>query len=178
MISRPQHIAFSLAPVLLTERLTLRMPRYEDFAHRLAFYTSDRSIWEGGPLDREAAWRIFASEVGQWPLMGFGPFSVDDSATGAYLGEVGIYQPEGYPEPELGWFVIDSAEGLGIATEAARAVMLWARQSFGWDHIDNYIDPANDRSIALGRRLGGVIVDVPGVDPGDVVIRHDLRGLA
>lgn len=178
MTTPPQHIAHPTAPVLVTERLTLRMPRYQDFAHRLAFYASDRSVWEGGPFDRLTAWRIFASEVAQWPLFGFGPFSIDDAATGEYMGEVGIYFPEGYPEPELGWFVIDSAEGRGIASEAARAVMVWAHRTFGWDHIDNYIDPGNDRSIALGLRLGGKQINVPGVDPGDVVIRHDLRGLA
>ncbi|MEI6798525.1 MAG: GNAT family N-acetyltransferase [Pseudomonadota bacterium] len=178
MIMRPQHIAHTSAPVLQTARLTLRMPRYDDFAHRLAFYTSPRSVWEGGPFDAVTAWRIFASEVGQWPLMGFGPFSVDDAATGAYLGEVGIYQPQGYPEPELGWFVTEAAEGRGIAAESARAVTVWARQTFGWDHIDNYIDPGNRRSIALGQRLGGVMTEALGSDPTDVVIRHDLRGLA
>lgn len=177
MIGRPQHIEFASAPVLRTERLTLRMPRFEDFAHRLAFYASERAIWEGGPYDRKAAWRIFSSEVGQWSLMGFGPFSVDDRETGEYLGEVGIYQPVQFPEPELGWFVVDQAEGRGIAAEAARAVMTWARQSFGWDHLDNYIEPGNQRSIALGLRLGGMRVDAPGCDPTDVVIRHDLRGL-
>ena len=91
---------------------------------------------------------------------------------------VGIYQPQGYPEPELGWFVTEAAEGRGIAAESARAVMVWARQTFGWDHIDNYIDPGNRRSIALGQRLGGVMTEAPGSDPTDVVIRHDLRGLA
>ena len=176
MIQRPLHIAHPTAPVIKTARLVLRMPRFEDFAHRLAFYTSDRSVWEGGPLAPDEAWRIFASEVGQWPLMGFGPFSVD--MDGAYVGEVGIYQPQGYPEPELGWFVVAGCEGKGIAAEAARTVKVWARASFGWDHIDNYIDPGNTRSIALGLRLGGVIVDAPGIDPTDVVIRHDLRGLA
>ncbi|RID93096.1 N-acetyltransferase [Gemmobacter lutimaris] len=177
MIARPQHIAFPSAPVLETARLRLRMPRLDDFAHRLAFYASDRSVWEGGPFTHEQAWRIFASEVGQWPLMGFGPFSMEDRQTGAYLGEVGIYQPEGYPEPELGWFVTDAAEGKGYAAEGARAVMGWAAATFGWDHIDNYIDPGNARSIALGLRLGGVQVDAKGSDPTDVVIRHDLRRL-
>lgn len=176
MITRPQHIAFPSAPVLSTARLVLRMPCFADFAHRLAFYATDRSVWEGGPFTAEQAWRLFASEVGQWPLMGFGPFSID--MDGAYVGEVGIYQPAGYPEPELGWFVTDAAEGRGIASEAARAVMIWARASFGWDHLDNYIDPGNARSVALGLRLGGVSVDAPGADPTDVVIRHDLRGLA
>lgn len=167
-----------IAPTLQTKRLTLRMPRLKDFQHRAAFYASDRSVWEGGPFAAREAWRVFASEVGQWPLMGFGPFAMDDRATGDYLGEVGVYQPEGYPEPELGWFVVDAAEGKGFAADGANAVKVWAAQTFGWDHIDNYIAPGNARSIALGLRLGGVIVDAPGVDPTDVVIRHDLRGLA
>ena len=175
MIARPQHIAHPTAPTLSTARLVLRMPHYNDFAHRLAFYASDRAKWEGGPFDAEQAWRIFASEVGQWPLLGFGPFSIERD--GAYVGEVGIYQPAGYPEPELGWFVTDAAEGQGIAAEGARAVMAWARKTFGWDHLDNYIDPGNARSIALGLRLGGKQVDAPGVDASDVVIRHDLETL-
>jgi len=167
-----------IAPTLHTERLTLRMPVYDDFAHRRAFYATDRAVWEGGPFTAVQAWRIFASEVGQWPLMGYGPFSIDDSANGTYLGEVGIYHPEGYPEPELGWFVTPAAEGRGIAADAARAVMGWVVQTFGWDHIDNYIDPGNARSIALALRLGGRMVDAPGADQGDMVIRHDLTRLA
>ncbi|EEW26138.1 GNAT family N-acetyltransferase [Rhodobacter ferrooxidans] len=166
------------APSLQTARLTLRMPVLADFGPRADFYASGRSVWEGGPVDRRQAWRLWASEVGQWPLLGFGPFSVDDRVSGAYLGEVGIYQPEGYPEPELGWFVVPAAEGRGIATEAARAVMLWARQTHGWDRLVNYIAPGNARSIALALRLGGVRADLPGVDAGDLVLAHDLRGLA
>lgn len=166
-----------IAPTLQTERLTLRMPVLGDFEHRAAFYASDRSVWEGGPLSRVEAWRVWASEVGQWPLMGYGPFSVERG--GDYLGEVGIYHAAEYPAPELGWFVVPEAEGRGFALEAARAVMAWVRRSFGWDEITNIIDPRNDRSIALGLRLGGRIdTSRPGIDPGDVVIVHDLRGLA
>ena len=73
--------------------------------------------------------------------------------------------------------LVDHAEGRGLAAEGAHAVMVWAYKTFGWDHIDNYIDPGNVRSIALGLRLGGVQTDAPGADPSDVVIRHDLRGL-
>lgn len=171
--------ACTVAPTLRTERLTLRMPRLEDFEPRAAFAASDRSIHEGGPIGRAAAWRIFASEVGQWPLLGYGPFSVDDRVSGAYLGEVGIYRPQDYPEPELGWFVVPEAEGRGVAHEAAQAVIRWVGASFGWQRLVNYIDPANTRSIALGLRLGGVIdPSLTGADPTDVVIRHDLRSAA
>jgi RimJ/RimL family protein N-acetyltransferase len=164
-------------PILHTERLTLRMPRIEDFEPRAAFYASERSVWEGGPLSRVQAWRVWASEVGQWPLMGYGPFSVD--AGGDYVGEVGVYHAAEFPEPELGWFVVPEAEGRGYAAEAAQAVMGWVRRTFGWDEIVNIIDAGNARSVALGLRLGGRIDPArAGIDPGDVVIVHDLRGFA
>lgn len=151
------------APTLHTDRLTLRMPVLADFGHHAAFHASARSVHEGGPHDRTTAWRIWASDVALWPLRGYGPFGVEDRATGAYLGEVGIFQ----------------AEGRGIAQEAARAVLTWVKATFDWPHITNIIDPANTRSIALGLRLGGVIdPTLPGIDPGDVVIRHDLKGAA
>ncbi|MGB5837301.1 MAG: GNAT family N-acetyltransferase, partial [Albidovulum sp.] len=125
------------------------------------------------------AYRHWAADVALWSLKGYGPFGLDDRETGAYVGEVGIYEFMGYPEPELGWFVVPEAEGKGYAAEAARAVMAWAQKTFGWDRLINIIDPANTRSIALGLKLGGVIdPTIPGTDPGDVVIRHDLRACA
>ncbi|PTX02691.1 GNAT family N-acetyltransferase [Pararhodobacter aggregans] len=168
-----------IAPVLTTDRLILRQPQLSDFEHWAEFFATGRSVHEGGPLDRAGAYRVWASDAALWLLRGYGPFAVEDRETGAYLGDVGIYQPEGFPETELGWFVVPEAEGRGIAAEAARAVMGWARARFGWEHLVNIIDPRNTRSLALGLRLGGVIDPArPGVDPGDVVILHDLRRAA
>lgn len=162
-------------PRLETERLILREPRLADFEHWAAFFASPRSIHERGMMPRAQAWKVWAADVALWTLRGYGPFGVETRNTGAYVGEVGIYQPEGYPEVELGWFVVPEAEGRGYAQEAARAVMSWARDILGFTRLVNYIDPANERSIALGLRLGGVIdTNLPGEDPGDVVIRHDL----
>jgi RimJ/RimL family protein N-acetyltransferase len=166
-------------PQLETDRLVLRAPRLADFDYWATFFASPRSVHERGMMGREEAWRVWAADVGLWQLCGYGGFGCDDRATGAYVGEVGIYRPEGYPEPEIGWFVVPAAEGRGYAAEAARAVLAWARARFGWDRLVSYVDPANARSIALGLRLGGVIdPSLPGVDPGDVVIRHDLREAA
>lgn len=168
----------AVAPTLHTSRLTLRMPGLADFEHWADFFTSPRSVHEGGPKSRRAAWEHWASDVALWPLRGYGPFGVEDCSTGQYLGEVGIYHGDGYPLPELGWFVLPAAEGRGIAAEAATAVLAWVKASFDWPFVPNYIDPANARSIALGLRLGGVIdPTLSGIDPDDVVIRHDLRGM-
>ena len=162
-------------PVLETARLRLRAPKLDDFEHWAAFFATPRSVYEGGPLDRAAAWDFWAADVALWQVRGYGAFGVEDRATGAYLGEVGIYQKAHFPGPELGWFVVPEAEGKGIAFEAASAVRDWIRDTLGWTRIISIIDPDNARSIALGLRLGGVIdPTLPGTDPGDVVIRHDL----
>lgn len=164
-------------PTLHTERLTLRAPRLADFEHWAAFFASPRSVHERGMMGRAEAWRTWASDVANWSLKGYGPFGVDDRVSGAYLGEVGIYHGDDFPEPELGWFIVPEAEGRGYAAEAARAVKDWAHQTFGWARLVSIIDPANDRSIATALRIGGTLdPTLPGVDPGDVVIRHDLGG--
>ncbi len=98
---------------------------------------------------------------------------------GQFVGEVGIYHPDHFPGPEFGWMVTPEAEGKGIAHEAAGAALGWVRQTFDWPFITSIIEEGNARSIALALRLGGVIdASLPGVDEGDVVIRHDLRGRA
>lgn len=165
----------SSPPVLGTRRLRLRAPVLADFEHHAAYHASARAGWEGGAKLRHEAWSIWAGDVACWPLRGYGAFTVtmDD----AFVGEVGIYQPDHFPGPELGWMVVPEAEGRGIAFEAAQAVLGWLRASFDWRWVTSIIDPGNARSIALGLRLGGVIdPSLPGIDPGDVVIRHDLRG--
>ena len=143
-----------MIPTLVTERLTLRAPRPEDFEPFAAFYASERSGMVGGPLDRIEAWRSFAAIVGHWPLRGFGRWTVADVTTGEPLGVVGLLHPEGWPEPEIGWILFERAEGRGIAHEAASAARAHAYGTLGWTTAISLIDPRNARSIALAQRLG------------------------
>jgi RimJ/RimL family protein N-acetyltransferase len=160
-------------PVLETERLRLRAPALRDFPAYAAFFASDRAVHERGPMDERGAWREFCASLACWSLRGFGGWSVTDRADGGYLGEVGLFQPVEYPEPEIGWMVVPRAEGRGIAHEAALAVRAWAYDRLGLKTLVSYIDPANARSIRLAERLGARLDrHAPGIDPGDLVYRH------
>jgi RimJ/RimL family protein N-acetyltransferase len=141
-------------PILTTERLTLRAPRLSDFEPYAAFFASERSVHEGGPLDRVQSWREFATAIAAWTLHGYGVWSIEDRETGAYLGETGLFHPDYYPEAELGWTLIPEAEGKGVAHEAALAARDWAYGVAGISTLVSYIAPANDRSIRLAERLG------------------------
>ncbi len=111
-------------PTLTTDRLTLRAPEQRDFDAFAAFYASDRAAFIGGPLDRERAWRQLATEAGHWQLLGYGRWIVADRATDAAVGMVGLWNPEGGPEPEIGWDLFDGAEGT-LAHDKAGEVRIW-----------------------------------------------------
>jgi RimJ/RimL family protein N-acetyltransferase len=164
-------------PRLGTGRLVLRAPRLADFEPYAGFYGSERSVWEDGPLSRALAWKEFATAAAGWLLRGFGPFSVEERASGDYLGEVGLYQPAHYPEPEIGWMLTAGAEGRGFAHEAAGAVLAWARASLGLATLVSYISPGNRRSIRLAERLGAVADPAaPSCGPDAAVWRYPGPG--
>lgn len=141
-------------PVLETERLRLRAPVQADFEPIARFWASSRSQYMGGVMTRMDAWREFAAQVGHWALTGYGFWSVEERATGAYVGRVGPWYPETWPEPELGWSLIDGFEGRGYATEAAGAARRHVYETLGWSTAISLIDPENRASQAVATRLG------------------------
>lgn len=143
-----------MTPVLRTERLTLRGFAVADFGAFAALYASDRSKLIGGPVERRHAWRTMAMLAGEWPLRGYGMWSLE-LPDGAWGGHVGFFHPDHYDEPELGWVLSEAAEGKGMALEAALAARAWGRANGIPRPISN-IDTANERSIRLAERMGAV----------------------
>ncbi len=73
-------------PALETQRLTLRLPRAEDFDPYAALQGDpEASHFIGGPLSRPAAWRKFLQMPGAWAIQGFAMFAVIDKASGQWL---------------------------------------------------------------------------------------------
>lgn len=141
-------------PVIETERLILRGPRESDFEAFAAFGASERSKFVGGPFPRPRSWGGFLASFGHWALRGYGMWMLEDKASGATAGRVGMIYNDGWDEPELGWHIFDGFEGKGLAHEAAKAARDYAARHFGLDGVISYIDPANTRSVALAERLG------------------------
>ena len=144
-------------PVLTTDRLTLRAPGPQDFETLAAFYASDRSGFVGGPMSEEQTWRALAAEIGHWSLRGYGRFSIDETSTGAFVGMVGPWNPHGWPEPELGWDLMNGHEGKGFATEAARATRDYAYETLGWETAISLVAIGNDGSARVAERLGATL---------------------
>lgn len=164
-----------IIPTLTTKRLILRGPEAQDFAPMAEFFADDvRSIGFGGTLNRDDAWRWFALTIGHWALRGYGFFTVVSKDTDEICGIVGIWHPEGWDEPEIGWVMYAAAEGKGYAHEAAARVLDYAYDDLGFTTLTSNIVPGNDRSVALAERLGAKFernYENPNMGP-DRIFRH------
>ena len=150
-MTRP--LAHITGPVLMTERLTLRLPTMADFAVYSAFLTSDDSTFVGGPFAGKPLWRTFAAIAGHWSLMGYGWFFLERRDTQATIGMCGVHHPPVHADREIGWTLFTD-RGQGLATEAATAVRDWAQATLPRAPLVSYIDTANAPSQSVARRLG------------------------
>lgn len=145
-------------PVLETERLILRAPLASDWPAFRDYRASPRTRFTGGPKAEALAAEQFASFFGHWVLRGFGRWIAQDRATGEPLGHFGLMQWQDGAEPELTWSLwTASAEGRGIATEAARAAVLWVFGPLGLTSARAEVHPDNTASHVIAQRLGGQV---------------------
>lgn len=165
----------ALVPVIETARLCLRAPSLADYPAYEAVFTSDRAVHVGGPFDAEASFNDFAQAVAGWMLLGSGAWTITEKGSDVALGWIYLWQEFGDPEPEFGWILTAEAEGRGIATEAARAVLPRAMALFGPGGVVSYIDPPNLASIRIAEKLGAQrdpVAEAALSDWGMLVYRH------
>jgi RimJ/RimL family protein N-acetyltransferase len=148
-------------PRLQTERLVLRPFRGSDFEPYLRAHQRPEVVKhitaDGKPLEASTAWRSLAMFAGHWTLRGFGSWAVELKSTGEWIGRVGLHQPEPWPETELGYMIDSPHWRKGYAVEACRASLKWAKAALFRTRLVSYIDPDNIASIAVSRKLGGVL---------------------
>ena len=158
-----------------TERLILRPWKNEDFEDYAAYFAdADLARFVGGQMDRPKAWRLMACIIGHRVLRGYGFWATEEKETGDFTGCVGLWFPEGWPEPEMGYWLMPQKWGKGYATEAGAASRDYAYQKLGFTTLVSYIDPANEASKAVARRLGAHLEKtIPLLDCGPhEVYRH------
>ena len=141
-------------PTLETERMFLRAMRADDIEAEIAFFQTERSRSVGGPIPANQVWRAVAGMIGHWALRGYGFWALEEKTTGTYLGRAGLWNPHPWPEPEIGWTLMQPAEGKGFAHEAALAARAYAYDTLGWTTANSLILAGNTRSEALAGRLG------------------------
>jgi RimJ/RimL family protein N-acetyltransferase len=129
--------------------------------------------------------RAFRGQFDRGENFVYGLFSADESEV---VGGSGLHPRAGDDiSLEIGYWIRASAIGQGYATEATAALARVGLELCGADRIDIRVDPANERSAAVPRRLGFVeearlrrrLISAPGEEPRDAILFALFRdGLA
>ena len=157
-------------PRIVTDRLILRAPWADDWTMLEPIWTSDRARYIGGPMEAEDGWLDFNQMVASWLLRGFGPLTITLKDTGDVVGIVSLDHEWGDPAPELGWLLIEEAEGQGYATEAARALATWAVGELGADGVEIYLEREHEKSARVARAIGAIETGGHPLDPDRVAV--------
>ena len=148
------------APTLATARLTLTGHAAHDLDDLAAMW-ADPGVYAmigGQPRSREEVWIRLLRSAGQWTLFGYGAWVVRTTATGAFVGDIGLIEARraidpAIDAPEMGWALATRAQGCGYAKEALDAVLAWT-DARGMARTMCIIDPANGPSIRLAGKIG------------------------
>jgi RimJ/RimL family protein N-acetyltransferase len=141
---------------LESKRLLLRQFADRDWQDLHQYFSDPEAtlFTHGRALTEGETWRVMCSMIGHWQLRGYGPYAVEEKASGSVLGTVGFWYPNDWPEPEIKWGLAQRHWGQGFATEAARLV-----HAAGREHLPDYalislIHDDNKASIGVALAIG------------------------
>lgn len=144
-------------PVLEAERIRLRPLRMDDAPEVFAMY-SDREVtryWSFAAwTDPAQAEAWLAERIGWGPPSVYG-WAMADRGDDRFIGTTALFSLSGpLHRAELGYSLMPSLQGRGLATEAVRRALDFGFDTLGLERIEADVDPRNEASCRLAERLG------------------------
>lgn len=152
-------MSFLIPESIESARLLLRTVKEEDWS-ALHEYYSDAECTKYTtlqPLSEDESRRIVGSISRHWQRKGYGPYVLQEKATGTVLGLAGLWFPKEWPEPEIKWALARRHWNKGYAAEAARAVQAMAARHVPDLHLISLIHSENQPSIRLAMAVGATL---------------------
>ena len=144
---------------LTTERLLLRHWRASD-SEAFAAMNADPDVMRHfpGTLQAEASDALLHRISSELDERGWGLWALEERASGRVLGFTGLspvpFAAPFAPAVEIGWRLVRSHWGRGLASEAARASLKYGFGALSLHEIVAFTFVGNERSRAVMRRLG------------------------
>ncbi len=146
-----------MSMIIETERLILReidlIKDLDGFAEAMSDEETVRFIG-GKTMNRAETWRSTAMLIGHMKVRGYGFMSVIEKSSGNWVGRVGPWYPEGWPEPEIGWTIHPAHTRKGFAKEAGAACVKYVFEELGWERVIHVIADDNIGSIKTAEAIG------------------------
>ncbi len=144
--------------VLETARLTLRQFERTDL-DALASIQADPEVmhfFPSGPRSRDLTERDIDRCIATQTAHGFSPWATVDRAEGRVIGRCGLLPQAlgGVKEIEIAYMIARSHWGLGLATEAARAIRDHGLTTLGHSRLVSIIHRDNIASQRVAEKIG------------------------
>jgi len=141
-----------------TQRLLLRRLTPDDADLMLAIW-NDPAFMEhvgdrGIRTTEQARQAIGDTVLTLYETYGYGPYCMVRKDDAQRIGICGLFRRETLPHPDLGFAVLPMYRGEGFVLEAARAVVLHAREGLGIKTLTAIVSPLNKASVSLLEKLG------------------------
>jgi RimJ/RimL family protein N-acetyltransferase len=143
---------------VLTPRLEVRLPVESDRESFVELFCDERfMVFSAGVLNSDSAHRRFDEMLERATELPFAKQPVIERRTGSIIGYSGVnsFEFEEQRRLEYGYRLVPEARGKGYATEASRALLTLAEETFAGE-ILAMIDPRNTPSQNVARKLGFV----------------------
>ncbi len=144
---------------LTTDRLLLRHWREDDRAP-FARMNADPEVMRHfpGTLEADASDALLDRISAELDQRGWGLWAMEERASGELLGFTGLapvpFDAPFTPAVEIGWRMVRSHWGQGLASEAASAALAYGFEALALAEIVSFTFAGNDRSRAVMRRIG------------------------
>ncbi|HQS24455.1 MAG: hypothetical protein B7Y11_12110 [Sphingobacteriia bacterium 24-36-13] len=143
---------------LETERLQIRALTIIDAGFMMQLMNTPTWIKHIGNRninDKTTASNYIANNIiNSYHINGFGLFLVTQKKDNQSAGICGIVKREGLTVPDLGFALMPNFEGKGIATEASKAVVKYAKESLQLTQLAGITKPENIASIRVLEKVG------------------------
>lgn len=169
MIFKYQHvkvnICFITQPIITidmafieTERLILRAWRPEDLPLFTEMNKDNRVMkFFPAPLTDEQTESFYGRILAEFEEKGWGLYAVELKTTGKFIGYVGLHEigfdADFAPGVEIGWRLAADCHNQGLATEAAKAVLILAKTK-GLTRLLSFTAKANLPSERVMQKIG------------------------
>ncbi|USD36152.1 GNAT family N-acetyltransferase [Ferrimonas sp. SCSIO 43195] len=144
--------------ILDTERLRIRKLTVDDAPFYLSLLNQQSFIDgihdKGVRTLEQAQEHLRQGPMASYQDHGFGMYHLSLKSNGTPVGIAGLLQRDGLDHPDIGYAISDTYFGLGLATEACEAIMIYGQQALGLGTILGVVAEDNLASRRILDKLG------------------------
>ncbi len=135
-----------MSSIFTTPRLVARRLQSDDLVPMFAVYgDADAMRWvgDGEPITKEECVKWLEITANNYRVRGYGMFALLDRESGEVVGFCGLVHPDGQIDAEIKYALKRSYWGVGLATEAASAMLAYGAREYNLTEIIATTVPQN-----------------------------------